>query len=83
MLKGAGIGNDAPGRDRSVLKGPEEPFKPFLTFFRDFLDVGQRPGHPGIGPGDILIQNLASLAFQAIFLVPDIEGSGLHGDFRP
>jgi hypothetical protein len=73
VLQGAGVGNDAPGRDRPVLQGPEEPFEPFLAFFRDFLDVGQRPGHARIGPGDILVDDLAGLAFKAVFFIPDVE----------
>ena len=81
MLQGAGVGNDAPGRDRPVLQGPEEFFEPFPAFFRDFLDIGQRPRHAGIGPGDIRVDDLPGFALKTVFFIPDIEGSGLYGDF--
>src|SRR5690606_17932485 len=78
VLLRAGIGRDAPGRDGAVAKRPQEPPVPVLAQVF-LLDVGERARDALPGVIDLGIENRPVLGLEAVFLVPDVLGRGLHG----
>ena len=53
---------------------------PVLAQFGRGLNLGQRLGYPLVGAVNGLVYRLPVLGLQPIFLVPDVPGSGLHGN---
>ncbi len=68
---GAGVGGDAPGRDRAVAQRPQETLVPRVADLRRF-HVGKRTRHalPGVVHGNV--EDRAVLRLEAVFLVPDV-----------
>ena len=76
---GAGIGQDAPGGQRTPFQGPEE--FPVIMFARLCIAFQVRQG-PGDAPQGIvngLVQHLAGRRFQPVLPVPDVQGRRLQG----
>jgi len=76
VLQGAGVGDDAPGRDRTVAQGPQKAFVPLILQL-GALHLGDGAGHSFVGAIDILVDGITELVFETVLFVPDIFGSGL------
>ncbi len=82
VFERAGIGGDAAGRDRAAAQRPQEAFVPVFLLFRRAFGLGQRTGDALVGVIDVRIDRGALLGLEPVLFVPDVLGSGLHGDRR-
>ena len=78
MLQRAGIGSDAPGRDRAIAQGPHETLVPVLALLLG-LHFGQRLCHPAIGAVDGFVERVTRLVLQAVLAIPDVFRGRLKG----
>src|SRR5690606_1430515 len=78
VLLRTGVGGDAAGRNGAVTQRPQETLVPVLAPVFGF-DIGERARDalPGVVDGDV--EDRAVLRLEAVFLVPDVFGCGLHG----
>ena len=82
VFQRARIRGDAAGGNGAAAQRPEEAFIPVLLLLAVGLGVGQRAGDALIGAVDIGIDVFALFGLEPVFLVPDIPGRRLHGNFR-
>src|SRR5690606_5499972 len=79
VREGAGIGDDAPGGDRAVPERPQETLVPAIATIVG-LDVGQRARDPLVGVVHRVVEHRAVLRYEAVLLLPDIQGGRLERD---
>src|SRR5690606_3410262 len=80
VLQRAGVGGDAPGRDRAAAQRPQETLVPVGALFRAVLGLGQGPRDALVGAVDVGIHRCAVLGGEPVLLVPDVLRGGLHRD---
>ncbi len=81
VFQRAGVGGDAAGGNGAAAQGPDEFLVPQFAFFFRVFGIGQCARHATVGVVHVRVQTFTLLGFQAVLLVPDIEGDGLHGNF--
>ncbi len=79
VLPGAGIGNDATGRNGTAPEGPQELLEPPLPVPFG-LDVRKGPGDTLVGVVHGLVDHVPRLRLQPVLLVPDVDRGILEAD---
>src|SRR5690625_92573 len=82
VVKRAGVGRDAPGRNGAAPQGPQKLAVPVLAQLVGFFDIGQRASHPPERAVYVLINRCPRFCPETVLHVPDVQRSFLKGNIR-